>query len=77
MAHDASLLELRYLSMLDVVMHHAGKQFAAKVFQTNSELLHINPNCVPIESPTFMTYVEGYHIPIRHAYKIVTSEALQ
>lgn len=31
--------------------------------------------CVPIESPSSMTYVDRYHAPIRHAYKIIKSEA--
>lgn len=47
------------------------------VFQTNPEILHIDTMCVPIESPDSMTYVKRYHAPIRHVYKIVTSEALE
>lgn len=64
-----------YLGPPDIVMHDAGKQFVARVFQTNAELLHIETRDVPIETPNSMSYVERYHNPIRHAFKIVTAEA--
>lgn len=66
-----------YLGPPDIVTHDAGKQFIAKVFQTNAALLHITTKCVPIESPNSMSYVERYHTPIRHAYKIVIAEATE
>lgn len=64
-----------YIERPDLVTHDAGKQFVTKVFQTNSALLHVDTKCVPIESPNSMSYVERYHTQIRHAYKIVTTEA--
>lgn len=65
-----------YIGSQDVVTHDAGKQFVAKVFQTNAQLLHIDIKCVPIESPNSMAYVERYHTQIHHAHKVLTSKAL-
>lgn len=66
-----------YLGTPDIVTHDGGKQFIAKVFQTNAALLHITTKCVPIESPNLMSYVERYHAPIQHSYKIVLAEAAE
>lgn len=56
--------------------HDAGKQFVAKAFQTNAELLHIDTKCVPIEASKSMTYVKRYRTPIKHVYKILLTRAL-
>lgn len=64
-----------YFVLPDVVVHYAGKQFVAKVFQTNAKLLHIDIKWVPIESLNSMTNLEPYYTPICHAYKIVESGA--
>lgn len=64
-----------YLGLPDVVVHDGGSNIMAKSFQTNSSLLHIDTNPVPIESPNSMTHVERYHVPLRRAFRIMKTEA--
>lgn len=64
-----------YLGPPDVITHDAGKQFMARVFQSNSEMLRIQTKGVPIESPNSMSFVERYHVPVRRAYNIINAEA--
>lgn len=44
------------------------------MFHTNNELWHIETKFVSVEASNSMTYVERYHTPNHHAYKIVTAE---
>lgn len=66
-----------YLGPPDIITHDAGKQFMARAFQTNAELLHIETNSVPVESANYMSTVERYHTPVRRAFKIIREEAPQ
>lgn len=59
----------------DIVTHEAREKLVSKVYKENSALLHIDTKCVPIESPSSMSYVDREQTPTRHPYNIVTSEA--
>lgn len=66
-----------YLGPPDIVIHHAGKQFIARVFQANAELPHIETKAVPVESLNSMSFLERYHSPVRRAFNIIKSELLE
>lgn len=64
-----------YIGPQEVITHDAGKNFMAKSFSTNEDLLKVTTKCVPVESPNSMSTVERYHAPIRRDYRIIRMEA--
>lgn len=66
-----------YVGPPDMITHDAGKQFVAKVFQSNASLVRIETKSVPIEAPNSFSLVERYHTPVRRALNIIKSETAE
>lgn len=54
---DSACLGLKFICDPDVTAHDESKQFMALVFQSNSEMLHIETESIPIESLNSMSFV--------------------
>lgn len=48
----------------------------ARLSQSNLEMLHIRTKSMPIEASNSMSFVEAYHVPVRHEYKIIINKSL-
>jgi hypothetical protein len=63
-----------YLGPPEVIKHDAGKNFKSATFRQSAATLGITTEAVPIEAAHSIGLVERYHIPLRRAYDIISSE---
>lgn len=63
-----------YLSLLNVILHNAGTNFAALEFKTEARIMGIQCHQVPIEAYSAIGKIECYHAPLRRAYNIISAE---
>lgn len=65
-----------YLISPDLITNDAGKQFVAKVFQSDASLMKVKTRLVPVKAPNSLSFVERYHTPIRRAINIIKTETV-
>lgn len=64
-----------YLGPPDIIAHDAGKNFMARAFQSNADMLHMRTMMILVETAHSISIVERYHSPLHRAVKIIRQEA--